>query len=87
LTEIIFALEARVRLDGYFYQLDLITPGISPRSANPRKHSRHTPNFRRNARGRPHSLQRLCLRLLNFGFRASLTLFAVVAINPLYDSY
>jgi hypothetical protein len=24
----------------------------------------------------------LCLRLLNFGFRASFTLFAVVAINP-----
>src|SRR6201996_3757079 len=40
------------------------------------------PNLRRNARGRPHSLQRLCLRELNFGFRASFTLFAVVAINP-----
>jgi len=25
----------------------------------------------------------LCLRQLNFGFRASFTLFAVVAINPL----
>jgi hypothetical protein len=49
-------------------------------SASPRKHNRHTPNFRRNARGRPHSWQRLCCRLLNFGFRASFTRFAVVAI-------
>jgi hypothetical protein len=38
--------------------------------------------LRRNPRGRPHSWHRLCLRLLNFGFRASFTLFAVVAINP-----
>ncbi len=38
------------------------------------------PNLRRNARGRPHSWQRLCWRDLNFGLRASLTRFAVVAI-------
>src|ERR1700679_3061589 len=37
--------------DGY-YQLDLTTPGISPRSANWRKHKRHRPNLRRYARGR-----------------------------------
>jgi hypothetical protein len=66
---------------GSSYQLDLVTPGISPFSAKLRKHSRQTPNFRRNARGRPHSWQRLCLRLLNFGFRASFTRFAVVAIT------
>jgi len=41
------------------------------------------PNFRRYARGRPHSLQRLCLRVENLGFRASLTRFAVVAIQSL----
>jgi hypothetical protein len=29
-------------------------------------------------------LQRLCLRVENFGFLASLTLFAVVAIQSLY---
>jgi len=29
------------------YQLDLVTPGISPRSANWRKHKRHISNFRR----------------------------------------
>jgi hypothetical protein len=39
------------------------------------------PNFLRNPRGRPQSLHRLCLRELNFGFRASFTLFAVVAIT------
>src|ERR1039458_8953398 len=37
------------------------------------------PNFRRKARGRPHILQRLCLRVENFGFLASFTRFAVVA--------
>ena len=41
------------------------------------------PNLRKNPRGRPHSWQRLCLRQPNFGFRASFTRFAVVAINPL----
>ncbi len=39
------------------------------------------PNLRRNARGRPQSWQRLCWRHLNFGLRASLTRFAVVAIS------
>src|SRR5450631_1176175 len=63
------------------YQLDLTTPGISPRSANWRKHKRHRPNLRRYARGRPQILQRLCWRLENFGLRASLTRFAVVAIR------
>jgi hypothetical protein len=61
------------------YQEDFETPGISPRSANWRKHNRQMPNFRRKARGRPHSLQRLCLRVENLGFLASLTRFAVVA--------
>jgi len=49
-------------------------------SASARKHKRQTPNLRRNPRGRPQSWHRLCLRQLNFGFRASFTLFAVVAI-------
>jgi len=66
-----------------FYQLDLFTPGISPFSASARKQRRQIPNLRRNPRGRPHSWHRLCLRQLNFGFRASFTLFAVVAIKPL----
>src|SRR5271168_1383272 len=57
-----------------------MTPGISPLSARERKHKRQMPNLRRNARGRPHRLQRLCWRLENFGFLLSLTRFAVVAI-------
>jgi hypothetical protein len=66
-----------------FYQDDFETPGISPRNANCRKHRRHRPNFRKNARGRPQILQRLCLRVENFGFLASFTRFAVVAkISP-----
>src|ERR1700754_130805 len=63
------------------YQLDFTTPGISPLSASERKQRRHTPNFRRKARGRPQSWQRLCWRDLNFGFLASLTRFAVVAMS------
>jgi len=67
------------------YHEDFETPGISPRSANCRKHSRQMPNFRRKARGRPHSLQRLCLREENLGFLASFTRFAVVAnLAPSY---
>src|SRR5579864_1199286 len=58
---------------------DFETPGISPRSASWRKHKRQMPNLRRKARGRPHSLQRLCLRVENLGFLASFTRFAVVA--------
>src|ERR1700729_3480381 len=70
------------------YQLDLTTPGISPFSASERKQRRQTPNLRRNARGRPQSWQRLCWRGLNFGFLASLTRFAVVAIFcALYPCY
>jgi hypothetical protein len=64
----------------YNYQDDFMTPGISPCSASLRKHKRQMPNLRRNARGRPHRLQRLCCRLENFGFLASFTRFAVVAI-------
>src|SRR4029077_725807 len=74
------------------YQDDFETPGISPRSASCRKHRRHSPNLRRKARGRPQILQRLCLRVENFGLGcllsraclnfswifASLTRFAVV---------
>ena len=49
------------------YQDDFETPGISPRNASPRKHRRQMPNLRRNARGRPQMLQRLCRREENLG--------------------
>jgi hypothetical protein len=45
------------------------------------------PNLRRNARGRPHNWQRLCLREENLGFLASLTRFAVVATYFLAPEY
>src|SRR3954464_2045616 len=66
------------------YQDDLETPGISPLSARLRKHKRQMPNLRRKPRGRPQIAQRLCWRDENFGFRASLTRFAVVAIKSFY---
>src|SRR5260370_26120032 len=62
------------------YQLDFITPGISPFSARPRKHRRHKPNLRRYARGRPQMLQRLRCWVENLGFLFVLAIFAVVAI-------
>src|SRR5215470_469891 len=65
------------------YHEDFETPGSSPLSASPRKHKRQMPNLRRYPRGRPQILQRLCRRVENFGFLASFTLFAVVAILSL----
>jgi hypothetical protein len=67
-------------LNHHVYQDDFETPGISPRNASMRKHKRQSPNFRRKARGRPQIWQRLCWREENFGFFASFTRFAVVAI-------
>jgi hypothetical protein len=55
------------------------TPGIIPRSANLRKQIRQMPNLRYTARGRPHSLQRDSLRVLNFGFRLALAIFDLLA--------
>jgi hypothetical protein len=61
------------------YQLDFVTPGISPTSANLRKQMRHSPNFRIKARGRPHSSQRLCCCTRNFGGRLDFTIMLVLA--------
>ena len=41
------------------YQLDLLTPGSSPRCAISRTQMRHSPNLRSTARGRPHFWQRV----------------------------
>jgi hypothetical protein len=56
------------------YQLDLTTPGSSPRSAMCRKQMRQIPNFRKKALGRPHKGQRLYARTLNFGFLLALAI-------------
>ena len=53
---------------------------MSPSSASLRKHRRHSANFRRYARGRPHRRQRLRSRILNLGGFCSFAIFAVVAI-------
>jgi len=51
----------------FSYQLDLVTPGISPDNARFRKHMRQSWNFRYTPRARPHRLQRWWVRTLNLG--------------------
>jgi hypothetical protein len=62
------------------YQLDFITPGISPRKAMFRKQMRQIPNFRKKARGRPHRGQRLYSRTGNLGVRLDLAICDFLAI-------
>src|SRR5512146_226542 len=57
------------------YQLDLMTPVISPCSARLRKQMRHIWNLRRNARGRPQSSQRLYCRTRYFSLRFACAIF------------
>jgi len=56
------------------YQLDLVTPGISPRKLSKRKQIRHRRNRRKNPLTRPQSGQRLYCRQGNFGSRFALFL-------------
>src|SRR6056300_1635323 len=49
------------------YQLLLVTPGSSPACAISRRHTRHKPNLRYTECGRPHLVQRVYARTLNFG--------------------
>jgi len=56
------------------YQLDLVTPGISPRKLSKRKQIRHRRNRRKNPLTRPQSGQRLYWRQENFGARFALFL-------------
>ena len=65
----------------FVYQDALRTPGISPFSAISRKQMRHSPNLRRNARGRPQRVQRWIFRLLNFGFLFAFSTSAFFAIR------
>src|SRR5512147_252667 len=62
------------------YQLDLMTPVTSPRSARLRKQMRHIWNLRRYARGRPHTGQRLYWRTENFSLRVACAIFESFAI-------
>src|SRR5688572_31867425 len=63
------------------YQLAFRTPGIIPESDRSRKQIRQMPNFRRNARERPHRPQRLCCRTWNFGLRLDFSIMAFRAIQ------
>src|SRR5699024_9660973 len=55
--------DLRCRSDGSgqwcVYQLDLVTPGSSPRWAISRRHTRHSPNLRYTDCGRPHRWHRV----------------------------
>lgn len=57
------------------YQLDLVTPGISPARASFLKQIRQSVNRLMNARGRPHRRQRLCCCTLK---RGGLSDFAII---------
>jgi hypothetical protein len=61
------------------YQLALITPGMSPERASPRKQMRHSWNFLRYPRGRPQRRQRVYLRTANFGVRRDFAMSDVLA--------
>jgi hypothetical protein len=65
------------------YQLDLRTPGISPRSDISRKQIRQMPNFLRKARGRPQRWHRFLWRTVNFGLRLLFSIRAFLAISSL----
>jgi hypothetical protein len=61
------------------YQLDLVTPVISPLDASLRKQILQTPNFRMNALGRPQRGHLLYLRTENLGFRCAFAMMDFLA--------
>jgi len=62
-----------------YYQLDLVTPVISPLDASLRKQILQIPNFLINALGRPQSGHLLYLRTENFGFRCAFAIMDFLA--------
>jgi hypothetical protein len=62
-----------------YYQLDLVTPVISPLDASLRKQILQMPNFLINALGRPQSGHLLYLRTENFGFRCAFAIMDFLA--------
>lgn len=63
-----------------FYQLDFLTPGISPRLASSLKHIRQMPKSLIYPCNRPHLKQRRTMRVENFGFLLALAICDVFAI-------
>jgi hypothetical protein len=68
------------------YQLDFVTPGISPASAKFRKQMRQSWNFLRIPRGRPQRRQRLCARTRYLGFRLAFAFKHVLATVAPYHN-
>ena len=64
------------------YQLDFMTPGISPLRAMFRKQIRQIPNFRRKALDRPQMGHRLYRRVENFGLLFALAIRDFFATFP-----
>jgi hypothetical protein len=65
------------------YQLDFVTPGISPSFANFLKQSRHISNFRRKPLWRPHIRHRFTFLVLYFGVLCAFIIIAFLAIYNL----
>jgi hypothetical protein len=66
----------------FSYQLDFVTPGISPSLASFLKQRRHISYFRKKPRGLPQILQRFTFRVLYFGVLCALIIIAFRAILP-----
>jgi hypothetical protein len=62
------------------YQLDFVTPGISPSLASFLKQRRHISYFRKKPLGLPQILQRFTFRVLYFGVLFALAIIAFLAI-------
>src|SRR5262245_41185557 len=78
--------EASIRItgpDGPGYQEAFETPGSSPRWAISRMQTRHSPNLRYTALGRPQRWQRVYARTANLGFAAALLISAFFAMGQL----
>jgi hypothetical protein len=65
------------------YQLDFVTPGMSPSLASLRKQRRHISYFRKKPLGLPQIRQRFTFRVLYFGVRSALIIIAFLAIYHL----
>jgi hypothetical protein len=66
------------------YQLDLVTPGISPSLASLRKQRRHISNFRRYPLARPQIRHRFTFLVLYLGLLKALMIIAFLAIILLF---
>src|SRR2546429_9751278 len=68
------------------YQLDFVTPGMSPLCAISRKQMRQIPNRRNTPRERPHTLQRVYARTANLGLRFAFSIKHCLAKKDLHAS-